>query len=163
MSSRISFARALPWVMTRYSPTHVTRWSLKVPLMTWWSKSGASNSWISALGKPFVNGWKCNVNGMHSCKRRNREKCDLPQCLRRGHIHPRGCQVLTRRLTNQCVLEFCVHLRHLVYPKGQYIWHLCQQQYNNYNELLTWDTTLERCMRGGLAPGNQRCMVRDHR
>ena len=30
MSSNITLARASQWVCTRYSPTHVTRWSLKV-------------------------------------------------------------------------------------------------------------------------------------
>ena len=57
MSSMISFALASPWVRMRYSLTHITMWSLKVPLMTWWSKSGDKSSWICARGKYCVNGW----------------------------------------------------------------------------------------------------------
>lgn len=57
MSSMISFTLAFPWVRMRYSLTHVMIWSLKVPLMTWWSKSGDKSSWISAHGKYCVNGW----------------------------------------------------------------------------------------------------------
>ena len=57
MLSMISFALASLWVRMRYSLTHAMMWSLKLPLMTWWSKSGNKRSWISAHGKCCMNGW----------------------------------------------------------------------------------------------------------
>ena len=56
MSSRISLAFAGPWVSSKYSPTHVTRWSLNTPLMIWWRRSIEINSLISARGNWSVNG-----------------------------------------------------------------------------------------------------------
>ena len=44
-------------VSLRYSSTHVMRWSLNVPLMTWWRRSGERSSYISARGKLVVKGW----------------------------------------------------------------------------------------------------------
>ena len=57
ISSNISFAHASPCSSTKYSPIHITRWSLKVPLMTWWRRSGVRISWMSALGKWNVKGY----------------------------------------------------------------------------------------------------------
>jgi len=57
--------QASPCSSSRYWLTHITIWSLNVPLMTWWSKSGVKSSWMSARGKPCVNGYKSllqNVN-----------------------------------------------------------------------------------------------------
>ena len=56
MSSKISFARVWPCSSTRYSPTHVTRWSLNVPLISWCKRSGERISCMSAHGKLNVNG-----------------------------------------------------------------------------------------------------------
>lgn len=58
MSSMIAFTRASPCSSYRYSFTDITKWSLKVPLMTWWSKSGVRSSWISAQANPCVQGFK---------------------------------------------------------------------------------------------------------
>ena len=62
MSSRIWFAHACPCVFMMYLPTQETRWSLKVPLISWWSKSGAINWWISARGKSFVNDYASDAS-----------------------------------------------------------------------------------------------------
>lgn len=53
----ISRPRASPCSSIKYSLTHDTRWSLKVPLMTWWSKSGHNSMWMSARGNSHVNGY----------------------------------------------------------------------------------------------------------
>ena len=60
MSWIISSPWAFPCWRIKYSSTHDTRWSLKTPLMSWWSISGVISSWISACGKPWVNGWGGN-------------------------------------------------------------------------------------------------------
>lgn len=57
MSSRILSASALLWVWTRYFSTQSTKWSLNLPLMSWWRISGESISWMSAHGKSLVNGY----------------------------------------------------------------------------------------------------------
>ena len=44
ISASISFACVFPWTFSRYSVTHSTRWSLNVPLMTWWRRSGDRSS-----------------------------------------------------------------------------------------------------------------------
>ena len=51
MSTQISFERASPCSNKRYSSIQVTKWSLNVPLMSWWRRSGARSSWMSAQGK----------------------------------------------------------------------------------------------------------------
>ena len=58
MSSNTVAAPALPYSSTRNFSTQVTKWSLKVPLMTWWRMSGAISSCMSARGKSFVNGYR---------------------------------------------------------------------------------------------------------
>lgn len=58
ISSIMASAAVVPCTCLRYSPIHSTRWSLNVPLISWWSKSGAISSWMSARGKECVNGCK---------------------------------------------------------------------------------------------------------
>ena len=53
-----------------YSVTHVTMWSLNVPLITWWRRSGDKSSWISARGNPYVKGCGYNFNSRF---RKNKE------------------------------------------------------------------------------------------
>lgn len=52
-SISVIICRALlsPCVICKYSLTHATRWSLKTPFISWWRRSGASSSWMSARGK----------------------------------------------------------------------------------------------------------------
>jgi hypothetical protein len=57
ISSMISPASLLLCVRYRYSSTHVTRWSLKVALISWCRMSDEISSWISAQGKSSVNGY----------------------------------------------------------------------------------------------------------
>ena len=45
---------ASPCSSTRYSSTQVTRWSLKVPLISWCKISGVRRVWMSARGKLWV-------------------------------------------------------------------------------------------------------------
>ena len=65
ISSKIWFAQASPCSSTRYSPTHSTKWSLKVPLISWWSMSGDMISWMSACRTLWVNGWRGQYQSQH--------------------------------------------------------------------------------------------------
>lgn len=58
ISSRMMLARVFPCSCKRYLSTHSTKWSLNDPLMIWWRRSDASNSWMLVQGKSFVNGCK---------------------------------------------------------------------------------------------------------
>ena len=58
ISSKISCPFTSPCSSTKYSPIQVTRWSLNVPLITWWRISPQTPLWISAQGKSFVNSWE---------------------------------------------------------------------------------------------------------
>ena len=51
MLSIISCACVGPCSFSRYCSTHTTKWSLKVPLMSWCKRSGASNLQMLAHGK----------------------------------------------------------------------------------------------------------------
>lgn len=61
MSSIIASAIAFGLCKVMYFCTHSTKWSLNVPLISWWSRSGANSSWISARLKSFVKG--CYLQG----------------------------------------------------------------------------------------------------
>ena len=54
----ISQPRAVPCSKMRYSLIQATKWSLKVPLISWCSKSGVRSSWMSARGNSNVKGCK---------------------------------------------------------------------------------------------------------
>ena len=56
ISSSMCFDSDKPCCFSRYSWTQVMRWSLKVPVIAWWRRSGESNLWIFARGKLAVNG-----------------------------------------------------------------------------------------------------------
>ncbi len=77
MSSRICFAAASPWTCTRYWPTQETRWSLNVPLISWWSKSGDRSSCMSAWGKPWVKGCSKKSPKMHELPHYNNYKTEV--------------------------------------------------------------------------------------
>ena len=62
ISSIIALALTSPCSSYRYSFTHMTKWSLNVPLITWWSKSGVRRSWMSAQGNPWVNSCQNSVS-----------------------------------------------------------------------------------------------------
>lgn len=62
ISSRIRLACVLPWTDNRYFSTQETRWSLKVPLMSWWRMSGVISEWMSAREKSFVKGYLLDVS-----------------------------------------------------------------------------------------------------
>ena len=62
MSANMAFAWVSLCVRMRYSPTHVTRWSLKVPLMIWCRRSGATSSYMlqSTLFFAWTFPWSCD-------------------------------------------------------------------------------------------------------
>ena len=77
----------------RYSSIHDMRWSLKTPLMSWWSISGVISSWISARGKPWVNGWGDDYYKIMTVDWDSsdwmtswRQRCDDIVMLRRHHL-----------------------------------------------------------------------------
>ena len=53
------------WLSSIYCWTHSTMWSLNVPFMSWCKRSGVRSSWISARGKPCVNGWNGENSGIY--------------------------------------------------------------------------------------------------
>ena len=53
-----------------YSVTNVTMWSLNVPLITWWRRSGDKSSWIFACRNPYVKGCGYKFNSKF---RKNKE------------------------------------------------------------------------------------------
>lgn len=69
MSSMISSAHVSSWVWWRYSLTHVTRWSLKTPLMSWCKRSGNNSSWMSACGNPSVNSYRAGSEQKHNLRK----------------------------------------------------------------------------------------------
>lgn len=72
ISSRIRFASVRPWTDNRYFSTQETRWSLKVPLMSWWRMSGVIRWWMSARGKSFVKGYLLDVSSRNQLNNEKR-------------------------------------------------------------------------------------------
>jgi len=58
ISSRIAWALDLWCFFLMYVMTQLTRWSLNVPLISWWSRSGVITSYMLAWGKCSVNGYR---------------------------------------------------------------------------------------------------------
>lgn len=119
MSSMISFARACPCSIARYSPTHVTRWSLNVPLINWCKISGDSISWISARGKSYVKG--CNhIVWMYNPIELKIDTIYLPQHRHQFRTHPKECLDQRWPVTHRSACVFSDHPVHQDQLKGQY-------------------------------------------
>ena len=70
MSSSICLAWALELLFSMYVMIHVTRWSLKQPLISWCSRLGKRSSCMAACGKVFVNGYETYENKEHQVTKR---------------------------------------------------------------------------------------------
>ncbi len=69
ISSIISSPRFFPYANSRQSMIQATRWSLKVPLITWWRRSPDISSQMSARGNPSVKGYIYTIScGSHTQK-----------------------------------------------------------------------------------------------
>ena len=161
MSSRISNAAFFLCVTYRYFMIHSTRWSLKTPLISWWSRSGASNSWMSARGNECVNGYTV----LHQTKHQN-EGQYIPQCCAKYRNHPRElighsfwCRDRFFRVSvddyldhQGCSCEHRIwHMHKLVTPQAKAImW-------------LTLDTSGIRYPRARLVQDSRQCMAQAQR
>ena len=104
MSSNISFAWDIPCSSMKYSPTQVTKWSLKVPLINWWRISGVIISWMSARGKSFVKGYfdrwvrLTKISDLHT-----------PLCHHQSHSYPTANHYQQSRIADQWNHVFNIH------------------------------------------------------
>ena len=158
MSAMIMSTWHSPWVTTRYLPTHVTRWSLKLPLRSWWRRSGAIRSWMSVQGKWTVKGYIVSVSAsLHHIH----VQLNLPQHYRLYHNLPTTSTdpmfgVAARYVFGCVALHRCPS-----HHSGPCIWKntstlirsVCCSTWN----LLTLHTSLARCKQAALAQDNPLC------
>ena len=109
ISSRIQLASASPCIYLRYSPIQIMRWSLKMPLINWWRRSGDSILKISAYGKSFVNGCHKQLLVLHHQQVEDNILLDTPLF----HIDPtapqsqmHGCSI---QRVSEIVEDYHVH------------------------------------------------------
>ena len=159
ISSSVILACARPWVLTRYSSTQVTRWSLNVPLISWCRMSGAISSWMSALGKSFVKGWKDYEQPTAITR-----MVKIPQGRQPNHIHP----IKRRAPAPQQVSPYAPDSKGHNPPHQNHeaVMYTCEkQQFRSarmkftVNSSLTLHTNPVQHMWEGPALGSQQCMV----
>ena len=160
MSAMISRPQASPCSSNKYSFTHITMWSLNVPLITWWRRSGDNSSWISARGKSEVNG--CNSIS-ESFDLDGFEKRHLPRCL---HEHQSHSIRYPPPSYWWGILSLYVFADgHSLHPSCRVL-HRIYIQFSTQNvnllKTLTSGTILAQLPPAKLAPGNRRYKVRAH-
>ncbi len=142
------------------------RWSLNVPLIIWCKRSGASNSWISAQGKSFVNGW--NEYPMSFDVFRN--ECDdrthhnividsivMPEFIQvkvsNEHFH-----VLLCATSSACIIAIQIASRCSTPTSLRSV-----GQITNKDCILTWHTSSEQSQPAWLVLDNWQCTVPNQR
>ena len=110
----ISFAWLSPCICTRYFQINSTRWSLKVPLITWCSKSSDIISWISAHGKSFVKGYnENNYNSSLECIYMTYHNVIvnsvlIPQHIRWKRVAQQVCEGMCSPATDSSIKIICI-------------------------------------------------------
>ena len=161
MSARIFFASAGGLTALIYSVTHVTMWSLNVPLITWWRRSGDKSSWISARGNPYVKGCGYNFNSKF---RKNKET----------HHYIRNYSIVIPKRVFPHRIKKCLSMSVSssssitmikIFPVCITSKNLRHQNWNFIIQIIirTVDTTLARYKQVGLAPDSRRYMAPTHK
>lgn len=161
-SAKMRAASAEVLLSLIYCTTQSTRWSLKDPLITWCNRSDEIISWISARGKPSVNGYiqgnqyiymiiYTETQYLQSDRQRYQNYpiilalCKPSEELRYAHVNGDLLESRGHRLALGIYMQIMREIS----------WWLQKN--------ITEDTILERYMQAKLALGSLRCMGQAHR